>query len=69
MDIKHVKNLHSIVIASGKLPYDSARGVFIEGSPIYTNAGFSEKTHIQICIRNANCIKGFFIPREEQQWP
>lgn len=69
LDCSVIENLHSIVIASGKLPYDSARGVFIEGTPIYTNAGFSEKTHIQICIRNPNCIKGFFIPREEQQWP
>jgi len=24
-----------------------------------------EKTHIQICIRNLNCIKGFFLPRRE----
>jgi len=44
--------------------YDSVRGMFIEGDPCYPNAGFKEKNHIQICIRNVNCIKGYFIPRQ-----
>jgi len=43
--------------------YDSVRGVFWEGQVLYENAGFREKDHIQICIRNPNCVKGFFIPR------
>jgi len=42
--------------------YDSVRGLFLEGEPLYPNAGFREKNHIQICIRNPNCIKGFFSP-------
>lgn len=45
--------------------FDSARGVFTEGGPAYTGAGIVEKTHIQLCIRNLNCIKGFFLPRKE----
>ncbi len=44
--------------------YDSVRGVFIEGQEIYENAGFKDKTHIQICIKNPNCIKGYFYPRK-----
>lgn len=44
--------------------YDSVRGVFFEGKRLYPGAGFSEKDHIQLCIRNPNCIKGFFLPRE-----
>lgn len=43
--------------------FDSVRGVFWEGKDLYPNAGFKEKNHIQIAIRNPNCIKGFFIPR------
>ena len=43
--------------------YDSVRGMFIEGEFPYPNAGFKEKNHIQICIRNPNCIKGYFLPR------
>lgn len=47
---------------NGKTPYDSVRGVFTEGKEIYPNAGFVEKTHIQLCIINPNCIKGYFKP-------
>ena len=47
--------------------FDSVRGVFFEGKEIYPNAGFKEKNHIQICIRNPNCIKGYFIPRTEDK--
>ncbi|WP_213086997.1 hypothetical protein [Chitinophaga agrisoli] len=45
--------------------FDSTRGAFIEGGPAFEGAGIFEKTHIQICIRNLNCIKGFFLPRKE----
>jgi hypothetical protein len=44
--------------------FDSVRGVFWEGDDLYPGAGMKEKNHIQICIRNINCIKCFFIPRE-----
>jgi hypothetical protein len=46
-------------------PFDSVRGIFTEGGPAYDGAGIFEKTHVQICIRNQNCIKGFFLPRRE----
>ena len=45
-------------------PFDTIRGVFTEGGPVYTGAAIQCKTHIQVCIRNLNCIKGFFHPRE-----
>jgi len=45
--------------------FDSTRGVFTEGGPAFNGAGLFAKTHIQICIRNLNCIKGFFLPRRE----
>ena len=44
--------------------YDSVMSVFLEGKELYENSGFRTKNHIQICIRNVNCIKGYFIPRE-----
>ncbi len=44
--------------------FDSVRAAFIEGNPIYPEAGFHERTHIQICIINPNCIKGVFLPRD-----
>jgi hypothetical protein len=45
--------------------FDSTRGAFYEGGPAFEGAGISKKSHIQVCIRNMNCIKGFFIPRQE----
>ncbi len=42
--------------------FDSIRSPFIEGPELYPNAGFREKTHIQICIRNPDCIKAYFRP-------
>jgi hypothetical protein len=50
-------------------PFDTARGVFTEGGPAFEGAGIQTKNHIQICIRNLNCIKGFFIPRKEIKFP
>ena len=48
-------------------PYDSVKGVFWEGQELYPNAGFREKNHIQICVCNPNCIKGYFLPRSINQ--
>jgi len=49
-------------------PFDSVRSLFVEGEELYPGAGFHEKNHIQICIRNPNCIKSFFVPRVEVTW-
>lgn len=43
-------------------PYDTVRGAFWEGKDLYPNAGFKEKNHVQICVRNLDCIKGYFRP-------
>jgi hypothetical protein len=44
--------------------FESTRCVFTEGGPAYAGAGIFEKSHIQVCIRNPDCIKGFFNPRK-----
>lgn len=43
--------------------FDTTRGVFIEGGPAFPGAGVQKKCHLQVCIRNMKCIKGFFLPR------
>lgn len=48
-------------------PFDSVRGVFWEGEPLYPTAGFKEKNHVQIAVTNPNCIKGYFWPRTEDR--
>lgn len=64
LDCAVIETIHQFNKDEGLDQFDSARGVFWEGRELYPNAGFKEKNHIQIAIRNPNCIKGFFIPRE-----
>jgi len=54
---------------SGYKHFDTVRGIFTEGGPAFEGAGIQTKNHIQVCIRNLNCIKGFFIPRQEIRFP
>jgi hypothetical protein len=68
LDCAVIENLHNMQRQIQLKPFDSVRSVFVEGDELYPGAGFHDKNHIQICIRNPNCIKGFFIPREEVQW-
>ncbi len=65
LDCAVIEYMHNLIENSGQRQFDSIRAAFIEGDQIYPGAGFNEKTHIQICIRNPNCIKGYFIPRSK----
>ena len=42
--------------------FDTVRGAFIEGNPIYPGANISDHTHIQVCVRHPDCISGYFLP-------
>jgi hypothetical protein len=58
--------LHEIRDAAGEPPVDSVKGIFTKGGPIYPGSGFQEKTHVHICVRNRECIKGVFrVPARE----
>jgi len=59
LDCAVIRRLHSIVEEGGP-PFDTVKGVFTEGDPVYPGAGFLEKTHIQIVVLNPSCIKGVF---------
>ncbi|MDF1814727.1 MAG: hypothetical protein P1V20_21150 [Verrucomicrobiales bacterium] len=60
-----VQYIHALQEASEFPEFDSVKGLFQEGVPVYPGAGFLQKTHVQICIRNRSCIKGYFRPLEE----
>ena len=64
LDCAVIETMHKLNKAANKRAYDSVKGVFWEGERLYPNAGFAEKNHIQICVCNPNCIKGYFLPRE-----
>jgi len=64
LDCAVITRFHAIRDDAGEIPVDSVRGVFVEGDEVYPGAGFREKTHVQLCIRNLDCIKGVFrVPR------
>ncbi len=63
LDCAVIETLHQFRKEKGYKEFDSVRGAFWEGKELYKNAGFREKDHLQICIRNPNCIKGYFLPR------
>ena len=66
LDKSVIETLH-IMMGTGDQtrPYDTVRGLFMEGDEVYPGAKFQQNTHIQICVRNINCIKAFFDPREK----
>jgi hypothetical protein len=49
-------------LAHQGIEYDSIRGAFLEGDPVYPGAGFSTETHIQLAVRNSACLLGVFLP-------
>ncbi len=56
----HAQRKELVKAKKASYEFDAARAVFIEGKPLYTSSGFYDKSHIQICVRNPNCIKGYF---------
>jgi hypothetical protein len=42
--------------------FDTVRGLFVEGKPIYPGAMIFSKTHSEIAVRNTSSIKGYFVP-------
>lgn len=64
LDCAVFQYMHSEMSKKNRKAFDSIRGAFWEGQELYPSAGFKEKNHIQLCITNPNCIKGFFNPRD-----
>ena len=48
---------------SGGPRYDTVRGCFLEGGPAFSGSKISKEAHIQIAVRNPDCILGVFRPR------
>ena len=57
LDCAVIETIYQYRKETKKREYETVRGVFWEGEDLYPNAGFKEKNHIQVCVRNLNCIK------------
>lgn len=62
LDCAVIQQIHEFHREKDLQMYDSVRGVFVEGAEAYPGSGFREKTHVQLCVVNMNCIKGYFKP-------
>jgi hypothetical protein len=60
LDCAVIRLLHRMREDKGLPAVDTVKGVFVEGGPVYPDAGIHEKTHVQICVCNPDCIKGVF---------
>ena len=69
LDCAVIETLHATREDRGEPPFDTVRAAFIEGNLIYNGAGFHTKNHIQLCVRNIGCIKGYFRPLDEDGNP
>ncbi len=48
--------------AADGVRFDTVRGVFTEGDLAYPGARIQMKTHVQIAVRNPDCVLGYFRP-------
>ena len=64
LDCAVIQWLHKFLNDAGEEPFDSVRGIFLEGKELYPNSGFNDKTHVQLCVVNDDCIKGLFAPEQ-----
>lgn len=67
LDCAVFKHLHSAIDELAKtdtdiLPFDTVRGMFVEGGKAYSGSGIYNKSHVQIAVRNSECVKGIFYP-------
>ncbi|KQP06094.1 hypothetical protein ASF28_17935 [Methylobacterium sp. Leaf99] len=67
LDRAVIKHLHSMIDSAGEgvpelEPYDTVRGMFTEGGELYPGAGYMQRSHTQIAVRNTRCILGLFLP-------
>src|SRR5439155_3668249 len=49
--------------------YDTVRCGFLEGEPVYPGSGILRETHVQIAVRNPDCILGVFRPAPTRRRP
>lgn len=63
LDCAVVQFVHESQKRESEETFDTVRSAFQEGEPIYPGSNFTQRLHIEVCIINADLIKGYFLPR------
>jgi hypothetical protein len=66
LDFAVVNFLHDLLELAGETPFDSVRALFPEGDELYPEAGFLDRTHVQIAVRKESSVIGYFRPKLER---
>lgn len=64
LDCAVIKSMQKLRADAGHPAYDTIRGAFWEGGPLYPGAGFSKHAHMQIAVVSQDSIRGYFRPIE-----
>jgi hypothetical protein len=68
LDCAVIQYVHRAREEEAQASIDTCRCVFIEGQPVYPSSGFYSKSHIQLAVRNLDCIKGIFrVPKDQYE--
>ncbi len=62
LDCLVIETMHQLRERSGLDSYDTVRGAIWEGGELYAGAQIEKLNHVQIAVRNTECIKGYFRP-------
>ncbi len=63
LDCAVINFVHVVRDGHGLAPFDTVRGAFSEGKPLYKGGRIMEQTHVQICVRHPRrSIRGYFRP-------
>ncbi len=67
LDRKVINHIHARRKSSGLPPYDAVRSHFVQGPKLLETSGFHRDTHVQIALRNLECVVGYFrVPQAEE---
>ncbi|MCE3607254.1 hypothetical protein LXA47_27185 [Massilia sp. P8910] len=64
LDCAVLEYLHKARMEASLPAYDTVIGALWEGDDLYADAGLTDKNHMQICVRNHHCVRGYFRVRE-----
>lgn len=68
LDCAVIRYIHATNVQQDLPTYDTVRCAFPEGDPVYPDSKITSQLHLQICVSNPDCIKGFFLPRPLKQF-
>ena len=63
LDCAVINYIHQSNDTNGMEAYDSIRCAFPEGDPAFAGSFITSRLHIQLCIRDPELIKGYFLPK------